>query len=152
NPAQWGLLQRPEFAFFWSDANARPHRMDQWGFSAGQGLGLSVRDHEEPINGDVRNVTDWQVGVGGGTREYAGGMAFGFSGPGKGAFERDNFLSFGDIARPNRWLSYGSTVRFALAHGDIDGVADLGVRPLGDPRLLLFADYGISRGDQLDEG
>lgn len=152
NPAQWGLLQRPEFAFFWSDANARPHRMDQWGFSAGQGLGLSLRNHNEPIEGEVRSVTDWQIGMGGGTREYSGGMAFGFSGPGKGAFERDNFLSFGDIARPNRWLSYGSTVRFALAHGDIDGVADLGVRPLGDPRLLLFADYGISRGDQLDEG
>jgi len=152
NPAQWGLLQRPEFAFFWSDANAHPDRMDQWGFSAGRGLGLSLRRHDEPIGGEIRNVTDWQIGLGGGTRQYAAGLSYGFSGPGKGAFEHENFIDLGDIARPNRWLSYGTNVRFALSGGDIDGIADLGIRPLGDPRLLLFADYGISRGDQLDEG
>ena len=46
NPAQWGAYERPEMAFFWSDADVRPHAMDNWGFAAGRGLGLSLRRHD----------------------------------------------------------------------------------------------------------
>ena len=79
-------------------------------------------------------------------------MAFGFSGPGKSAFNHDNFLSFGSISRPNRYLSSGLVTRFGLSQGDIDGIVDVGIRPLGDPRLLLFGDYSLSRGDRWDDG
>jgi protease-4 len=153
NPAQWGVLDRGEMDFFWSDENVRPNHMDNWGLAFGEGLGVSVRRRDERVSGGgFRDVTDWQIGMGSGAGDHYGGFTFGFSGPGKGAFERESYVGFGNIHRPAPWLSYGSTVRFALSGGDIDGVADLGIRPLGDPRLLLFADYSISRGDRLDDG
>jgi len=30
NPAQWGVLERSEMSFFWSDENVRPNHMDNW--------------------------------------------------------------------------------------------------------------------------
>jgi protease-4 len=152
NPAQWGVLEKGELDFFWSDASVRPNAMDNWGLAFGQGLGMSIRRHDARIDGEPANVTDWQIGTGTGKRGYYSGMSFGFSGPGKGAFNHQNFLGFGSINRPNRYLSTGFTTRFALSGGDIDGIADIGIRPLGDPRLLLFADYSLSRGDRWDDG
>ena len=152
NPAQWGVLERPEFSFFWSDADARPNKMDNWGFAGGQGLGFTLRRHDVRTPSGPRNVTDYQIGAGGGLGSHFGGFAFGFSGPGKAEFSRDNFISLGDISRPTRWLSVGTTGRAGLSHGDLDATFDVGIRPLGDPRLTLFGDYSISRGDRLDDG
>jgi protease-4 len=152
NPAQWGVLDRGEMAFFWSDENVRPHHMDNWGLAVGEGLGMIVRRRDERIADGYQDVTDWQIGMGSGAGDHYGGFTFGFSGPGKAAFGRESYVGFGSISRPASWLSYGSVVRFALSGGDIDGVVDAGIRPLGDPRLLLFADYSLSRGDRLDDG
>ena len=152
NPAQWGVMERGEMTFFWSDENIRPNHMDNWGLTFGEGLGVSIRRRDAATAEGFADVTDWQIGMGSGTGDHYGGFAFGFSGPGKAAFQRENFLSFGSITRPASWLTYGTNVRFALSGGDIDGVADIGIRPLGDPRLLLFGDYSLSRGDRLDDG
>jgi protease-4 len=152
NPAQWGVLEKGELDFYWSDANVRPHAMDNWGLAFGQGLGMSIRHRDAFLNGEPEHVTDWQIGTGTGKRGYYSGMTFGFSGPGKGAFNHDNYLGFGSINRPNRFLSMGLVSRFGLSQGDIDGIADVGIRPLGDPRLLLFGDYSLSRGDRWDDG
>ena len=152
NPAQWGVLQKPEFTFFWSDEDARPEKMDNWGFAGGEGLGFTLRRHDVRTPAGPRNVTDYQIGMGEGLGDHFGGVAFGFSGPGKSDFGRDNYLSFGDISRPVRWLSWGSTGRVGLSHGDLDATFDVGIRPLGDPRVTLFGDYSISRGDRLDDG
>ena len=152
NPAQWGVLEKPELSFFWSDDNVRPERMDNWGLAAGQGLGFTMRRHDVRTAAGPRNVTDYQIGSGSGSGDHYGGVAFGFSGPGKGEFRRDNYLSFGDIVRPTPWISWGTTGRIGLSHGDLDGTVDVGIRPLGDPRLTVFGDYSISRGDRLDDG
>ena len=152
NPAQWGVLERPEFSFFWSDANAAPHRLDNWGFAAGRGLGVSMRRIEERAPAGVRRVVDWQVGTGAGGGAHYGGVALGFSGPGKGEFGRASYLALGEIARPTRWLSCGTSGQFALGNRAIQGVADVGVRPLSDPRLLLFADYALRRDQRWDGG
>jgi len=152
NPAQWGVLEKGELDFYWSDQSVRPHAMDNWGLAFGQGLGMSIRRHDALIGGEPEHVTDWQIGTGAGKRGYYSGMSFGFSGPGKGAFNHDNYLGFGSISRPNRYLSTGLVTRFGLSQGDIDGVFDVGIRPLGDPRLLLFGDYALSRGDRWDDG
>lgn len=152
NPAQWGVLEKGELDFYWSDESVRPHAMDNWGLAFGQGLGMSIRRHDALIGGEPDHVTDWQIGAGGGTRGYYSGMSFGFSGPGKGAFNHDNYLGFGSISRPNRYVSTGLVTRFGLTQGDVDGLFDVGIRPLGDPRLLLFGDYALSRGDRWDDG
>jgi protease-4 len=152
NPAQWGVLDRPELSFFWSDENVRPHHMDQWGLTAGAGLGFALRRHDRRFPGGARNVTDYQIGFGSGSGSHFRGMAFGFSGPGKGAFARENYIAAGDIARPTRWLTLGTTGRIALQGGDHDGGLDVGIRPLGDPRITIFGDYSLSRGERWKDG
>lgn len=152
NPAQWGVLDRPEFTFFWSDANVRDGKLDNWGFAGGQGLGYSMRRTDVRTTLGPRRVTDYQLGSGFGSGAHYGGLALGFSGPGKAAFGRVNHLTLGDIWRPTRWLSYGTATQFALGDDDIQGVVDVGIRPLSDPRLLLFGDYALRRRERWDDG
>jgi protease-4 len=152
NPAQWGVLDRPEVSFFWSDENVRPDHMDNWGLAAGSGIGFTLRRHDERISTGARDVTDYQIGFGGGSASHFRGVALGFSGGGKGAFGRENYVSLGDISRPARWLSIGTTSRVAFQGGDMDGGLDMGIRPLGDSRITIFGDYNLSRGQRWDDG
>jgi len=152
NPAQWGVLERPEFSFFWSDQNVEPHKMDNWGFSMGQGVGFSLRYSDQALPGGPESVTDYQLGFGSGTGSHFGGLSIGFAGPGKGAYGRESYVAIGEIGRPTDWLDYGLTARFPLSGGDLDGMLDVGIRPLRDPRILLFGDYSLSRGDRWDDG
>ena len=168
NPAQWGILERPELSGFWlsgprddvdassEDAFRNP---DQWGLTFGSGLGFSmVRTdrHPDALLGPFppgrNHVTDYQIGLGLGSPEHASGIALGFSGPGKGMFGHSNFLSFGSIRRPTRWLSTGSTFQVALDDRDMDGNLDVGIRPLSDPRLELFGSYALHRYQRWDDG
>jgi protease-4 len=151
NPAQWGVLERPELSFFWSDRNIRTNHMDNWGVSLGQGMGFSVRRHDEYGAAGPIDVTDYQIGFGGGSRAHYGGFAFGFAGDGKAEFGRESYVSFGDITRPTSWLSTGTVGRAALQGGDADATLDIGIRPLGDPRVTLFGDFSIQRGQRLDD-
>jgi protease-4 len=150
NPAQWGILERSEAAFWWSDRQAPGHRREDYGFSMGRTLGFSYRHHMLPLAGGARSVGDYQIGLGWSDPLGAGGLSYGFSGPGRSAFGRKNFLSLGRIVRPFPWLSVGSTGR--IASGERQGMLDLGVRPLQDPRLLLFGGYALEPDRHWDDG
>ncbi|HLQ67017.1 MAG TPA: S49 family peptidase [Candidatus Limnocylindrales bacterium] len=158
NPAQWGQLSRPELSGYWDDSSLRSGR-DIWGFAAGGGLGFSMRREQArpdpaapPGQRRRHHVTDYQVGLGFGSEERSTGLALGFSGPGKTAFDRSTFVSLGSIRRPTRWLSYGSSCQIALDDEDTQGMTDVGLRPFSDPRLLLFGDYALRRGERWDDG
>jgi len=151
NPAQWGVPERAGVDFAWrdlpgddGDRGGRP-----WAFAVGRGLGLALRHVTSPARD---GVTDWQIGIGSGSGTHFHGMAWGFSGAGKGGWERENYLSMGEIHRPTRHLSIGLSGRWAPGNHERSGLMDVGVRPLGDPRLLLFGDYALARGQSLDEG
>ena len=150
NPAQWGLLERPETALWWSDRETPGGRRDDYGISAGRGMGFSYRHRMFPTPDGPRGVGDYQLGAGWSDALGASGIAYGFSGPGRSAFDRKNFLAAGRIVRPAPWLSLGSTARFTSR--EQQGVFDAGVRPLSDPRLLLFADYALENHDHWDDG
>src|SRR6185503_18521665 len=107
NPAQWGLLERSETAIWWSDHQALGDRRDDYGISAGRGLGFSYRHRILPAPGGPRGVGDYQIGAGWRDPMGAGGIAYGFSGPGRAVFGRKNFLAAGRISRPTAWLSLG---------------------------------------------
>jgi hypothetical protein len=64
NPAQWGLLERPETALWWSDRQALGDRRDDYGIAAGRGLGFSYRHRILPTIAGPRGVGDYQIGVG----------------------------------------------------------------------------------------
>ena len=150
NPAQWAVPERSETAFWWSDRQAIGDRRDDYGFSVGRGLGLSYRHRILPAPGGPRGVGDYQIGLGFRDPMGAGGIAYGFSGPGRSAFDRKNFLAAGRIVRPTAWLSLGSAGR--VASGESQGILDLGLRPLSDSRLLLFADYALDDRKHWDDG
>lgn len=151
NPAQWAMMERPETAIWWSDRQVFGGRRDDYGFAAGRALGFSYRHRILPAPGGARGVGDYQIGLGFKDPFGAVGVAYGFSGPGRSAFDRSNFLSLGRIARPTPWLSFGSTGRTDFS-GENQGVLDLGLRPLSDPRLTLFADYALENHRHWDDG
>src|SRR5882672_3515452 len=150
NPAQWGILERSEAAFWWSDRQTPGHRREDYGFSMGRALGFSYRHRMLPVSGGARGVGDYQIGLGWSDPLGAGGLSYGFSGPGRSAFGRRNFVSLGRIVRPFPWLSVGSTGR--VTSGERQGMLDLGVRPLQDPRLLLFGGYALEPDRHWDDG
>lgn len=152
NPAQWGVLGRGELDFWWSDRDVRKHALDSWGLAFGKRLGFSARRHDFLTTDGPHNLTDYQIGLGGGGGGRYAGIAYGWSGGDDELVGRSHFLTLGSIHRPARWLSYGSTARFAFGNRDREGVVDVAVRPLLDPRLVLFADYAVRRGQQWDEG
>jgi protease-4 len=150
NPAQWGLLERSEATLWWSDNQLLGDRRDDYGFSIGRGLGFSYRHRILPAPGGPHGVGDYQIGLGWGNEAHAGGVAYGFSGPGRSVFDRKNFLALGSILRPTRWLSLGSAGR--IASGGSQSTLDLGIRPLSDPRVLLFAGYTLESERHWDDG
>lgn len=81
NPAQWGIMQRAEADFWWSDQGVRQDALDNWGLAFGRDLGFSVRRHDfRGADGSLRDVTDYQIGLGGGSRAGSLGIAYGWSG------------------------------------------------------------------------
>src|SRR6266850_2222264 len=86
NPAQWGILERSEAAFWWSDRQTPGHRREDYGFSMGRALGFSYRHRMLPVSGGARGVGDYQIGLGWSDPLGAGGLSYGFSGPGRSAF------------------------------------------------------------------
>ena len=150
NPAQWGLLDRPEMALWWSDAQLVTKRRDDYGFAFGRGTGFSYRHVIGSTLDGPRGVSDYQIGFGGGSSGQAFGMSYGFSGHGRSAFGRKNFFSIGHIGRPTRQLSLSGFGRFDS--GMRQGVFDAGIRPLGDPRLLLFGEYEVHEDQRWDGG
>lgn len=148
NPAQWGVLERPAIDFWWSDRSVSPRALDNWGFALGRRLGFSAARTDLP----TAHVTDYQLGLGwGGDGRYVG-LGYGWSGGDSDLLAREDYVSLGAIHRPNRFLSVGLVGRTALGGPGREGQIDLAARPLGNPRLLLFAGYDVHRKEKLDDG
>lgn len=166
NPAQWGVPERggADFAILETgDINFSDVTAWQAGF--GRGFGFSVRHRDgfdtyggvvprsvpffvpvvRPGFSSLPSLTEYQIGAGGGDGRHFGGFAYHFSGSGKGAWRRSNYLSLGDIARPIRQLSIGASTRWAPSTGDADATFDVGFRPDASSRLTLFGDLAMPK-------
>lgn len=148
NPAQWGVLERPALDFWWSDRSVHADALDNWGFALGRRLGFSAARTDL----STAHVTDYQLGLGWGAEGRHLGLGYGWSGGDSDLLEREDYLSLGALHRPNRFLSVGLVGRTALGGPGREGQIDLAARPLGDPRLLVFAGYDIHRKEKLDDG
>ena len=169
NPAQWGVPERGglDVAIF---DRASTSDIDAWQAGVGRGLGFSVRHRDRvDVGAGLRpavpywlpaifhsgattlpSLTEYQIGAGGGDGRHFGGLAYHFSGPGKAAWRRSNYLSFGNIARPSRRFSFGASSRWAPSTGDADAVFDIGIRPDGTSRITLFGDAAVPNGFDFD--
>jgi protease-4 len=159
NPAVWAIPERAGFdlSFFgptlFQDLGA-------WQAGLGRRLGFAVRHRDgvrsrispaddsnpfyEPYAGArpaLPSLTEYQVAISGGDGGRYGGMSWHLNSGGGHAWKKSNYLSFGHVARPDKRLSIGWVSQWAPATGDGQNVIDLGIRPDGSSRLMLFADY-----------
>ncbi len=166
NPAQWGVPERGGFDLaLFATGDINDSDVIAWQAGFGRGLGFSVRHRDEfdayggvvpryipwavpvlqPGSTSLPSLTEYQIGAGSGNGRHFGGFAYHFSGSGKGAWRRSNYLSFGDISRPFRQLSIGASTRWAPSTGDADAVFDVGFRPDGTSRITLFGDLAMPK-------
>lgn len=148
NPANLALLHKPELRFIWSTDGSEALSIDDWGFFSGiRMLGFGVqRQHF----GDL-GVTDFRLSTGFGSKRFAWGLAYGWSSGDQNALGREKLISAGTIFRPFRFLSLGLIGNFSLESTAKEGVAEFGVRPLGSPRLTLFADTVLQKDMKLSD-
>jgi len=148
NPASLALLRQMENRFYWSTEGTDATSFNDWGYFSGvRGLGFGML--RQNIGGV--SVKDYRISTGFGSRSFALGLGYGWS---KGDFDalgRERLLTTGAIIRPSRYLSLGLLGNFSLESSAREGVAEIGLRPLGSPRFTLFADAALQKDEQLSD-
>ena len=154
NPAAWAAMRGWEASFAWNDRNIRDKSMDNWGlFLGGHGLGFAMqrntilRTTPRGVPLDTSFVEDYQLSLGGGDPEMYWGLSYGWAKGRTDWLGRDNYVTFGSIYRPWKYLSIGTAGSLGFTRHDHRGIADVGVRPLGTHRLTLFGDAALGRFD-----
>ncbi len=122
NPALLSYVEGLEQGVAWSDSSS----VHAWGlFTAMPRLGFGM------ING--RRDREYRAGLSSGDRNFSLGVSMGWGSVRHGVL--------GGIWRPGPRLSVGGTWTATLADAGREGAVDLSLRPWGDERLTLYADY-----------
>ena len=122
NPALLSYVEGVEQGVAWSDSNST----QSWGlFSAMPRLGFGM------ING--RRDREYRAGLSSGDRDFSLGVSMGWGSV--------RHVVLGGIWRPGPRLSVGGTFTSTFANEEREGAVDLALRPWGDERLTLYADY-----------
>ncbi len=148
NPATIGLISGFQSRFYWIANREDPQQLKSWGlYSAVPGLGFSVqRDAYGPLR-----VTDYQFASGFGDRSASFGFSYQWSKGDTDLTGRENLFTLGSILRPSPFLSIGLAGRFSGKSSAKEASLDIGLRPLKDERLTLFADAALQKGQSLSE-
>ncbi|MDE2706678.1 MAG: S49 family peptidase, partial [Gemmatimonadota bacterium] len=125
NPALLSYVGGLEQGIAWSDSNST----QSWGlFTAMPRLGFGM------ING--RRDREYRAGLSSGDRDFSLGVSMGWGSV--------RHVVLGGIWRPGPRLSVGGTFTSTVADANSEGAVDLALRPWGDERLTLYADYARS--------
>jgi len=148
NPANLALLQASETRFSWSTEGTDATSFNDWGIFTGvRGLGFgALRQHL----GDLK-ATDYRISTAFGSAGLAFGVAYGWSTGDLEALGRERLLATGSLFCPCRYLSFGMIGNFSLESSAREGIAEIGIRPLGTPQLTLFADAALQKNMQLTD-
>jgi len=137
NPANLGLLYKPEWRFHWMTEGVDAWSIQNWGVFSGvkhAGLGIQRQEYGQ------YKVYDYKLAIGFGRPSGTVGFSYGWS---TGEVGHERMLTAGSIMRPNRFVSLGLIGSLSLQSKWNEGVAEIGIRPLGTPLLTLFADGAI---------
>ena len=122
NPALLSYVEGLEQGFAWSDSSST----HSWGlFTAAPHLGFGM------ING--HRAREYRAGLSTGDRAFSLGVSMGWGSV--------RHAVIGGIWRPVPHLSVGGTFTSTFANEGREGTVDLALRPWGDERLTLYADY-----------
>ena len=152
NPAVWGMMQTSEIGFYWNDFEFEEgtEAPKTWSLQFGApGMGFTMHDwtyrmYDNFGGYDEYSFTDYNIGIGFGDRKAAFGLGYTWS---KGEipldYERANTFSAGFLSRPCRHASVGLAGHYVPDKANWRGIADIGIRPLGNSFLTLFADAAL---------
>jgi protease-4 len=149
NPALLTYVHQPDFQFLWTDATGKWNDFNRWGlFTASPNFGFGVVKTKVAS----ASVTDYRLSLGFGDKTLGFGLAYGFSGGDKAAFDRSNVWTVGALVRPDPHVSVGLVGSATSSGGRTEAAIDLGLRPLGNEWLTIFSDYAIQDGQALKNG
>ncbi len=122
NPALLSYVEGVEQGVAWTDSSSA----HSWGFfTAMPHLGFGM------ING--RRDREYRAGLSSGNRDFSLGVSMGWGSV--------RHIVLGGIWRPGPYLSVGGTFTSTFANQGREGAVDFSLRPWGDERLTLYADY-----------
>jgi protease-4 len=148
NPANLALLKSVENRFFWSTDGVDAWSFKDWGYFFGvPHLGFGIQHQKF---GDYA-VTDFRLSTAFGSPAYTVGFAYTWSKGDRDYMGREKLLSVGTIMRPFKCLSLGLVGDISLESDWSEGVAEIGVRPLGTSRLTLFADGVLEKRMKVED-
>lgn len=154
NPAVMRFTHDPELIYLRS--NFPGNAPSTWGLYTGLNpYGFSMTSRQVPVpaaGGGLKDemIRDYRFSIGTGSRDFALGMGYGWSG-GPARLRPDGFFSAGVIVRPSRFLSVGLTGIPSGPKRTREALADLSIRPFGTSGLTLFADASMSGLESSDE-
>lgn len=151
NPALLTYLHHTDLYFTWSDASGDWSNFEGWGFFSGfpsLNMGFGTIKDETAVGSSY----DYRLSFGMGKPTSSIGIQYNWSAGSNQTLNRSNFFGIGWLGRPIRYLSIGAVGQFSTTSQDNQGIFDVAVRPLGDERLSVFADYAIQRGMRMADG
>ena len=139
NPAVLTHVRGLESTFAWSD-RYRGGR-NEWGmFTALPRIGFGLL-RQSPNDRDGAEVNEYRLAFSGGDRAASFGAGFGW-GEGPRSLRPGSHFSVGSLLRPSPRLSLGLIWTSDLRARAREAAVDLGVRPLGSPRLTFLRRRG----------
>ncbi|MCP4580559.1 MAG: hypothetical protein GY839_03000 [candidate division Zixibacteria bacterium] len=142
NPANSSFLNAFDSRFHWTTEGTKAGTFDDWGlFLGAPNIGFGVLHNNY---GDLK-ITDYRLSLGFGGDMYASGIGYSWSTSNNDNANREKSWSSGMIFRPMKCLSLGLTGQWSIESGERQGIAEIGIRPLGNPRITLFGDMAMQK-------
>ncbi len=148
NPSIYPMMPGGELEFYWSTFDEPVFDPKRWGLFGGlENIGFGVNYEKLRLPTGEVGVTDYRLGIGGGTRRSSFGLGYGWSSGDEDAFGREGLIQAGLTIRPNALLSLSGAFNFSADSGKNQQLIDAAMRPLGNDRLTLFGDVEFSSDD-----
>ena len=148
NPSIYPMMPGGELEFFWSSFDNQDFDPSRWGMFTGfENIGFGVNYAKFGLPSGEVSVTDYRIGIGGGTKRSSFGLGYGWSGGDDETFGRENVIQAGLTMRPNAYLSLSGAFNFSPESGKDQQLLDAAVRPFGNDRLTVFGDVELSSND-----
>jgi protease-4 len=147
NPATTNFLNAPDFMLSLT-GDKEFSRIDRTGVFLGSPyFGFSFISNSI---GD-KSVQDWRYTYSFGSEIFGLGVGYGWSTGNDGFFERSSIINWGFIYRPIPYMSLGFHQTYGLSHNnEFESVVELGVRPIYNYPLTIYADAGMFNHQRLD--
>jgi len=148
NPANSQMISQFEARYLWTTDRTDWWSLRDWGFFAAvQGFSFGMVRQRF---GDLK-VTDYKISFAQGNRQIAFGVGYGWSGGNADALGREKLLTAGLLFRPVKYISLGATGNFSTVSNSNEGIFEVALRPLGNPRLTFFGDVAIRREQKISD-